>query len=417
MFKKVKNGIGNLWPALRSRNYRLYFVGQGVSLVGTLMASTAQQWLVYPILTRNQSMLGVMSAINSIPTIILLLFAGVIADRTNRRLGMLVQQVFYAVIAFALFALVATGTIQLWHVIIATFLSGAIFAFDMTTRQAFMIELVNKDAIASAISLNTGIFSLGRVIGPVVAGVFITSMGIASAFFLNGISFIAVIGGILLISLPPSYAMVKPKSLRKDLISGVEYVRKKHDIGVSLLLLFVLSVCTAPVFTLLPVFAHDVFRVGGLGFGVLSGAIGLGAVVGSFGFSPIYARLKEYRASTIVLLLLLTISLAGFAVLPWYPTALLLLFIGGFGSASLMSLVRTVIHEQVPSLLRGRLVSFYSLALIGGTPLGALAASVGVAAVGARFTVFISAILFGLTSFGLIAASKGKFQEKLARMV
>lgn len=416
MLQKVKHGIGNLWPALRSRNYRLYFVGQGVSLIGTLMASTAQQWLVYPILTRNQSMLGIMSAINSIPTMILLLFAGVIADRIDRRSGMLVQQLLYAIIAFALFAFVETGTIQLWHVMVATFLSGAIFAFDMTTRQAFMIELVNKDAIASAISLNTGIFSLGRVVGPVVTGVLIASVGIASAFLVNGVSFIAVIGGILLISLPRSHAMEKSKSLRKELISGIEYVRRKYDVGVSLLLLFILSVCTAPVYTLLPIFAHDVFRVGEVGFGVLAGAIGLGAVVGSFGFSPIYARLKEHRGFTVLLLILVTVSLTGFAVSPSYPAALIFLVISGFGSAGLMSLVRTVVHEQVPSSLRGRLVSFYSLALIGGTPIGALLASAGVATVGARLTVLFGAILYGLTSFGLIAASKGKFQEKLARM-
>lgn len=406
MLQKVKHGIGNLWPALRWRNYRLYFVGQGVSLVGTLMASTAQQWLVYPILTRNQSMLGIMSAINSIPTMILLLFAGVIADRIDRRAGMLVQQVFYAVIAFALFALVATGTIQLWHVMVATFLSGAIFAFDMTTRQAFMIELVNNDAIASAISLNTGIFSLGRVVGPVVTGVLIASVGIASAFLVNGVSFIAVIGGILLISLPRSHAMEKSKSLRKELISGIEYVRRKYDVGVSLLLLFILSVCTAPVYTLLPIFAHDVFRVGEVGFGVLAGAIGLGAVVGSFGFSPIYARLKEHRGFTVLLLILVTVSLTGFSVSPSYPAALILLVISGFGSAGLMSLVRTVVHEQVPSSLRGRLVSFYSLALIGGTPIGALLASAGVATVGARLTVFTGAIAFGFSALILMRSKR-----------
>lgn len=406
MLQKVKHGIGNLWPALQSRNYRLYFVGQGVSLIGTLMASTAQQWLVYPILTRNQSMLGIMSAINSIPTMILLLFAGVIADRIDRRAGMLVQQLLYAIIAFVLFALVATGTIQLWHVMLAAFLSGAIFAFDMTTRQAFMIELVNKDAIASAISLNTGIFSLGRVIGPIVAGVLIASVGIASAFFFNGVSFIAVIAGILLIYLPRSSVMTKSKSIRRELISGIDYVRKMHDVRVSLLLLFTFSAFTAPVLTLLPVFAHDVFRVGEVGFGVLSGALGLGAVVGSFGFSPIYARLKEHRGFIVLLLILVTVSLAGFAISPSYLAALILLVIGGFGSAGLMSLVRTDVHEQVPSSLRGRLVSFYSLALIGGTPIGALLASAGVATVGARITVFTGAIAFGFTALILMKSKR-----------
>src|SRR3989344_7396970 len=131
MFQRAKYHVSQWLPALRSRNYRLYFFGQGVSLIGTWMAAVAQQWLLYPTLTNNKSLLGVASAVNAVPTIILLLYAGVIADRTDRRIGILVQQVLYALVSFALFFLVSSGTIQVWHVFMATFLTGAVFAFDM----------------------------------------------------------------------------------------------------------------------------------------------------------------------------------------------------------------------------------------------------------------------------------------------
>ena len=402
MFQRAKYHVSQWLPALKSRNYRLYFFGQGVSLIGTWMAAVAQQWLLYPTLTNNKSLLGVASAVNAVPTIVLLLYAGVIADRTDRRIGILVQQVLYALVTFELFFLVSSGTIQVWHVFMATFLTGAVFAFDMPSRQALMIELVDKRHIASAISLNTGIFNTARVIGPTVAGLLIASIGIASAFFINGVSFVAVIVSVLFINIPRYIKIEQSDSVWRQLKSGALYVREHQHIWTPLLILFLLSLSTGPLVTFLPVFAKDIFRVGEVGFGLLQAAFGLGAVIGSFGFSKLYQAITDKHRFLAGLLIIISLSMAGFSYAPLFILALGAIFLGGWGGATLMTLVRTAVHEQVPNHLRGRLVSYYSLVLIGGTPIGALLGSVGVGTIGIRLTVLLSAIFFGITTLILI---------------
>lgn len=398
MLQKAKHIAGDFWPALKSRNYRLYFFGQGISLVGTWMAAVAQQWLLYPTLTNNKSLLGVASAVNAVPTIVLLLFAGVIADRTDRRIGILIQQILYALVTFALFLLVSSGTIQVWHVFMATFLVGAVFAFDMPTRQALMIELVDKKHIASAIALNTGIFNTARVIGPTVAGLLIARSGIATAFFINGVSFIAVIASVLLMNIPRYIKIEQSDSVWRQLKSGALYIREHQHIWTPLLILFLLSLSTGPLVTFLPVFANDIFRVGEVGFGLLQAAFGFGAVVGSFGFSKLYQTIKDKHRFLAGLLIIISLSMAGFSYTPLFIFALLAIFLGGWAGATLMTFVRTAVHEHVPNHLRGRLVSYYSLVLIGGTPVGALFGSMGVGTIGIRLTVFLSALFFGITT-------------------
>ncbi len=402
MFQRAKYHVSEWLPALKSRNYRLYFFGQGVSLIGTWMAAVAQQWLLYPTLTNNKSLLGVASAVNAVPTIVLLLYAGVIADRTDRRIGILVQQVLYALVTFMLFFLVSSGTIQVWHVFVATFLTGAVFAFDMPTRQALMIELVDKKHIASAISLNTGIFNTARVIGPTVAGLLIASIGIAPAFFINGVSFVAVIACVLLMNIPRYIKIEQSDSVWRQLKNGALYIREHQHIWTPLLILFLLSLSTGPIVTFLPVFAKDIFRVGEVGFGLLQAAFGLGAVIGSFGFSTLYQTITDKHRFLSGLLIIISLSMAGFSYAPLFVLALGAIFLGGWGGATLMTLVRTAVYEQVPNHLRGRLVSYYSLVLIGGTPIGALLGSVGVGTIGIRLTVLLSAIFFGVTTLILI---------------
>ncbi len=204
MWRIVKRFIGSWLPALRSRNYRLYFIGQGISLVGTWMAAIAEQWLVYPTLTDNKSLLGIVSAVNLAPTAVFVLLAGVIADRIDRRLGVIVQHLLYATIAMIMFVLVVTGVVQVWHVMVSAFFMGVVFAFDLPTRQSLMMSTVGKRDYGSAISLNTGIFNIARAIGPAIGGVVIAMAGVAPAYFFNSISFLAVIVSVWRMrSLPP----------------------------------------------------------------------------------------------------------------------------------------------------------------------------------------------------------------------
>ena len=189
MLTKIRHTVGDFLPALRSSNYRLYFWGQGISLVGTWMQEVAQSWLIYPVLTDNKSLLGVVSFVNHIPTAALALFAGVMVDRVSRKQGLILTQSAFAIIACILWLLIVSKSIAVWHVMVATFLSGVVFAFDMPFRQSFMIELVEKKYYSSAIGLNAAIFNAARAIGPAVAGVLIAAFGIAPAYFVNSVSF------------------------------------------------------------------------------------------------------------------------------------------------------------------------------------------------------------------------------------
>lgn len=411
-----KRLISNLWPALRSRNYRLYFVGQGISLVGTWMATVAEQWLIYPVLTNNRSLLGVVSAVNLIPTMCLVLFAGVLADRIDRKKAQIWIQSLFAVISCVLAILVFTGTIQVWHVLVATFLSGVIFAFDMPTRQSLMVSLVEKKDYASALSLNAGIFNIARAIGPAVAGLLIATIGIAPAYFLNSLSFAAVIISIVLIRLPDFQFSDKHESLRKEFKEGFIYIKENKVIAVLFSLLTLETLFTWPTITLLPVFAHDIFRRGEVGFGFLQSAIGVGAMIGAFSFSKIFHAIRDKYQILIFSFLIVVVTLITFAFSSVFAIALIAMFIGAGAISIIVATINTLVQTNTPDALRGRMMSFYSFVLIGGMPFGALLGSVGVATIGARLTAFTGAILFGLTSFCLIRVTRSKLQEKLAVM-
>lgn len=412
MFQRVKHQIGDFLPALRSPNYRLYFIGQGISLVGTWMAAIAEQWLIYPVLTNNRSLLGIASAVNLLPTVALVLFSGVVADRINRRNALLITQVLFMVIAFMLGVLVFTGAIRVWHVFLATFIAGIVFAFDMPIRQSFMVTLVEKKDLASALSLNSGIFNAARAFGPAIAGFLIVAIGIASTYLVNGASFLAVILAILLMKLPTHVKSEHP-GFKESFKEGFRYVATHKIIAVLLVLIGVLTFTTWPAATLLPVFAHDIFNKGEAGFGMLQSALGLGAVVGSFGLSKVYLLIKNKYNLLISLLLLIVISVFLFGMAPTFSLAILFQVISGWSIATFISTIGTLIMTDVPDHLRGRIMSFYSFMLIGGMPLGGLVASLGVATIGARATVSVMSIVLVMTSFFLIAATKGKFKEKL----
>lgn len=417
MLQKVKIQVGNFLPALRSQNYRLYFFGQGISLVGTWMAAIAEQWLIYPVLTNNRSLLGIVSAVNLIPTTCLVLFAGVIADRINKKKALIILQSLFAIISFVIAVLVFTGSIQVWHVFVATFFSGIVFAFDMPIRQSLMVGLVDKKDYASALSLNAGIFNAARAIGPALAGILIASVGIAPAYVINSISFLAVIWSALLMRLPQVHVSDTRKSFGNEFKEGVRFISENKIIAVLLLLLAFNTVFTWPAAILLPVFAHDIFRRGEIGFGLLQSAFGIGAMVGAFSFSKLFHSTSDTYRLLLASFLIEITALALFSFSTVFPIALGLLVVGGYAIATIVSTINTLVQMNTPDILRGRMMSYYSFMLVGGMPIGALLGSAGVATIGARLTVFMGALLFGITSFSLIQATKGRFKEKLDRMM
>lgn len=418
MWQKVKHQIGNYLPALRSPNYRLYFAGQGISLIGTWMQAIAEQWLIYPILTNNRSLLGIVSAVNLFPTAALVLVAGVIADRIDKQRGVIIQQSLYTVITFIMFFLVFTGRVAVWHVMAAALCMGIVFAFDMPTRQSLMIELVEKKDFASALSLNAAIFNTARAVGPAIAGALIAFVGIAPAYLINSLSFLAVIISVSRMKLPKKITShTSPTSLRKGFMEGVSYIKTNKVVAVLLGILLLTTLFTYPTATLLPVFAHDIFHTGEAGFGMLQSAFGIGAVIAALSFYTLFGRVRDKFRLLISNLIVIFLANTLFSVSRFFPLSLFCQVVGGWAISSTIALVNTLIQSSAPSVLRGRLMSFYSFVLIGGMPFGALLASLGVGTIGPRFTISAVMIAFALCCFTLITATGGKLQLKLKEIV
>lgn len=417
MLRKIKYTVGELLPALRSPNYRLYFWGQGISLVGTWMQEVAQSWLIYPTLTNNKSLLGVVSFVNLIPTVLLSLFAGVMVDRFNRKKGLMMTQSAFALIAFVLWLLIVTKSIAVWHVMVATLLTGIVFAFDMPFRQSFMIELVDKKYYSSAIGLNAAIFNAARAIGPAVAGVLIASIGIATAYLANSVSFLAVIFAVRAINITQIQEVRIQTPFREGLYEGVSYLRQNKVLVVLLGILFFLTMFTWPLSTLLPVFAHDIFGMGELGFGLLHAFFGLGALLSALLSYKIFTVIKNRFRLLVVALTMVSIAQVLFSASSLFSVSLGLQFISGWAIITVITLCNTLLQTTVPPELRGRIASFYSLVLIGGMPFGALFGSVGVSTIGPQWTVCLSGILLAVSTFVLIYSTRGKFQTKLAGLV
>lgn len=417
MLHRVKYHVGNLLPALRYPNYRLYFIGQGISLIGTWMQQVAEQWLIYPTLTNNKSLLGVVSAINLLPVTILVLFAGVWADRVDRRRAQIILQLLYATIAFVVSYLIFSGQIQVWHVMVAALASGIVFAFDMPTRQALMINLVDKEHFASALSLNGAIFNAARVVGPAAAGAIIAAAGIAPAYFINGVSFLAVIVSVYLMKLPKHPNTLEHPPFRGQLAEGFAFIRATPMVSTSLVLVAALTIFTWPVNTLFAVFAHDIFNRGEIGFGFLQSAFGLGAMIGALGFHALYENIKR-RARLLIICILGTVtSLGVYALWHQFIPSLVFLFFSGWCIATTIGILNTVVQEVAPDQLRGRILSYYSFVLVGGMPVGAILASVGVGLVGAPFTILLCVAAYLLISLWVLLATKDQFLSKLSSVV
>lgn len=413
MYQKIKYHVGNYLPALRSANYRLYFFGQGISLIGSWIGSIAQQWLIYPTLTQSKSLLGIVNAVNLLPTVVLVLIAGVIADRVNRRNTLIFIQSFFAVVSLSVGLLILAGKIQIWHVMVASLLSGIAFAFDMPIRNSLMLDLVDKKTYPSAISLQSGIFNIARAVGPATAGFLIVFFGIPIAYFVDSVTYLAVIGSIIVMKLAVPVVSHKHEPIIEGLVGGFAYLKQNKEIVALLLLLGFGTVFTWPINVLTPVFAHDIFKRGVIGFGLMQSAFGLGAVVGAFSFSKLFQKVadKFLLLATVISSIIILSFLFGLS--PSFNFSLFIYVLFGLNAAILISLVNTLIQINAPSVLRGRLLSFYSLVLIGGMPFGSLYVSLLVELIGPRLTVISAAVLYMIACLLIFALTKDKLRQKL----
>ena len=410
--------------ALRHRNFRLFFFGQLVSLVGTWMQTIAQQWLVYR-LTGSAIMLGTVSLVAVIPLLPMTLWGGSVADRFPKRSVLVVTQVIMMLLAFILAALTWTGVVQVWHVMVLAMALAAVQGIDIPTRQAFVVDMVDgKEDLTNAIGLNSAVFNGARVLGPALAGVAVATTGEAGAFFLNGVSFLAVIAGLLMMRLPPFVPPATRQNTGKHVMEGMRYVFGRQTILVLISLVAVSAFLSMPYSTLLPVFAKDVLAVSAepvvdfvcgpesalglscespdaLTYGLLMAAVGIGAVIGALYVASLSSSARRGRLLTLGNLAFPALVLIVALSRSFVVTAVVLTGVG-FSFVIQNALANTLLQVSVPDELRGRVMSFYVLTFNVMMRFGGMQAGVFGQWLGAPAAVAIGAV--ACLAYGLFVA-------------
>jgi MFS family permease len=377
--------LSSLARSFRHRDYRLFFSGQFISLVGTWMQQTAQSWLVYR-LTGSSLSLGLVGFAGQFPIFVLGIFGGVMADRLNRRTLLVATQAAALLQAAALAWLTLSGQVQVWHVmVLATFL-GVVNAVDVPTRQSFIVELVGKDDLHNAIALNSSMFNSARILGPSVAGMLLAAVGEGWCFSLNALSFLAVIACLLRMGVPRRPAPGSHPSVLTHLREGFAYAWRTREVRAILQLLAVASVIGMSYVVLMPVFAEDVLHSGPRGLGLLMAATGCGSLAGAL----LLATRRESRGIgryAYFGVLAFGGSLALFAQSSSFWLSFLLLLPVGFSMIVSMAAANTMLQTLCPDELRGRVMALYSMMFMGMAPFGALLAGSLAHWIGARATV------------------------------
>ena len=395
--------LSTRFRALKHRNFQLFIIGQLISLIGTWMQNLAQQWLVYR-LTHSVVLLGVFGFASQVPMLLLAWMGGYVGDRYNRHRGVIVTQTCSMVLAFVLAGLTLTHTIHAWHLILIALLVGIVNAFDVPIRQSFFVHMVGTEDLPNAIALNSSIFNGARVVGPAIAGFTILLVGEGWCFFLNGVSFIAVLVALLMMRIPRVEREPTGESPVQSFVQGFRFAMADVPIRSALLLLSVLSMFGLQFSVFLPIYASDILHGGAKTLGLLMSAAGVGALLGALQF----AARTEYKGlarwigttSTICAIGLLIFGQAN-SFQPW-ATGLVrsiaaacrscaisperfadavpfwlcaaVLFVVGFAATSQMAATNTLIQQRVPDQMRSRLMAVYATMFMGVQPIGALLA-------------------------------------------
>ncbi len=412
--KQQVKGLLRTFLALRHRNFRLFWFGQLISLIGTWMQSIGQAWLVLE-LTHSAWLLGVVGALQFLPVMLLSLFGGVLADRLPKRKVLLFTQSFAMLQAVLLWALVASGQVQIWHVLVLAALLGLTNSLDMPTRQAFVVEMVGREDLPNAIALNSSLFNMARIVGPGIGGLIIAWLGVAPLFLLNAISFIAVIIGLALIDMNHLYALARRPNVSLDTVKqstlqslreGLVYVIRTPSVLLIIAVVGIISLFGINFNVILPLFATDVLHAGPEGFGFISAAFGLGSL-----FSALWLAWGNNKPSIRQLLigaLAFCVLEILFAISHMYVLSLVLIAAVGFSQIAFSATANTTLQTVSPDHLRGRVMSVYMLVFAGTVPLGNLFTG-GIAHL---FSAPISLLLGG--GLSLIAAIVGWILRKPA---
>jgi MFS family permease len=355
------------------------------------MQSVAQSWLVYR-LTGSSALLGLVAFAGQIPIFILSPIAGYAADRHNRHRLVIATQSASMVLALALAALTLTNRIRIWELFVLAALLGVVNAFDIPARQSFLVEMVGRGDLMNAIALNSSMFNSARIIGPAIAGILVAKIGEGWCFFANGISYVAVIGGLLLMKVQPFRPAPASMSPWETIREGFQYVGGTFPIRAIVMLIAIVSFAGMPFTVLMPVFADRILHAGPQGLGVLMGATGVGALGGAL----LLASRTQLRGFTLGIPLaaaVFAVSLAGFAASNRMWLSCAMLFVAGFAVMLQVGASNTLIQSMVPDHLRGRAMSVYSMMYIGIGPFGAMAAGFAADGFGARVTILAGAVV------------------------
>jgi MFS family permease len=386
--------------ALRARNYRLFFGGQSVSLIGTWMTRIATGWLVYR-LTGSPFLLGIVGFAGQIPTFVLGPFAGVWVDRWDRHRTLVVTQVLSMLQSFALAALALAGRITIADIVWLSLAQGLINTFDMPARQAFVVQMVDhREDLGSAIALNSSMVNAARLIGPSVAGVIIAAFGEGYCFLVDGVSYLAVIASLLAMRLAPAHPPAPRKAVMHELKEGWQYAMGFAPIRSILLLLALVSLVGMPYTVLMPIFAGKVLHGGPHTLGFLMGASGVGALAAAMALA---ARRSVLGLGRLVAISAATFGagLIGFGLSRMLWLSLLLMLITGGSMMQQMAASNTILQTIVQEDKRGRVMSFYSMAFMGMAPFGSLLAGALAGRIGAPRTLMLggSVCLLGAAAF------------------
>jgi MFS family permease len=402
--------LGTRFRALKHRNFQLFIAGQLISLIGTWMQNTAQQWLVYR-LTGSAALLGVFGFASQFPMLCLAWMGGYVGDRYNRHRGVIATQTISMILAFALAILTLMHIITTWQLIVIAFLVGIVNAFDVPIRQSFFVHMVGKEDLPNAIALNSSIFNGARVVGPAIAGFTIVLVGEGWCFFLNALSFVAVIIALLMMRIPATERRAVGESPARAFVEGFRFAMADVPIRSALILLSVLSLFGLQYSVFLPIYASDILHGGAKTLGLLMSAAGVGAVLGALQF----AARTQYKGLARWIAMTCGACAAGlivcsFATSFWLCAAVL--FVVGFAATSQMAATNTIIQQRVPDEMRSRLMAVYATMFMGVQPIGALLAGVVAKHIGAPHTLLLFgiAVLIGSMVFVSKVVAKVKRQ-------
>lgn len=398
------------YEVLRNRNYRLFWLGQWVSLIGTWMQSVTQAWLLTR-LSDSPLALGLLGAASSAPMLIFVLFGGLVSDRSNRQRIIMITQSLSLLQALVMALLTLSGVVRPWHIIALAALLGAINAFDIPARQAFIVELVGPDHLPNAIALNSTGFNVARVVGPAIGGLLVAAVGEGICFLLNAVSYLAVLWGLWLIRVDARLTR-RPTQVTgaSAVAAGVRYAIARPELTRVLALVGVVSAVAISYRTFLPAMARNILGVGAWRYGLLMAAAGVGAGLGGFVLAGMRLRVASYGRLLPASLVVFSFALGAFALCRVYNTSLLLLSVVGCGGILYFNASNTSVQLSVDDEYRGRVMSLYTLMHQGTATFGSLALGV----VADRYGTPIALLSGAVVCFAAVATFVAHGQWRVA---